>query len=76
MNKIFYYKKFAKYKIELHDFDKAFKYLNKMVILAWDTKQLDYELKAFDLFGLTYYYIGDIKMADFFHKKMASGMAE
>ncbi len=43
---------------------------------SWEFKFKDYEFKAYDLFGLCYYYKGNIKKAIFFHDKMSNGDLE
>jgi hypothetical protein len=46
------------------------------VLGSWEFKFKDYEFKAYDLFGLCYYYKGNIKKAIFFHDKMSNGDLE
>ena len=48
----------------------------KMLQMSWVCNQGRYELLAYDLIGLQYYYLGDLERAKQFHNKMAEGRIE
>ena len=51
----------------------SYLYITKMLICAWKLKNQDYELAAYQLIGLHFYYNGDVKKAILFHKKNIEG---
>ena len=51
-------------------------YYIKLLQMSWVCNQERYELLAYDLIGLQYYYLGDLERAKQFHNKMAEGRIE
>jgi len=51
-------------------------YYIKLLQMSWVCNQGRYELLAYDLIGLQYYYLGDLERAQQFHNKMAEGRIE
>lgn len=47
-----------------------------MLNLAWFTGNANYELYAYEMLGILFFYLEDIEKAKFFHNKMISGKLE
>jgi hypothetical protein len=47
-----------------------------MLRLTWYMKDTDKELKAYDLIGVQYFYMGNLEKANFYHNKMLRGECE
>ena len=57
-------------------FDDSLNHFHEMLKLALVTKNYDKEMDAYDLIGMSYYYLNDINKARYFHKKSISGEYE
>lgn len=60
----------------LSKFPLSLLYLKKMVQVAWYLKDLDKELRAFDLMGLQYFHLGDMDKAVYYHQRFISVESE
>lgn len=70
------YEKLGKCFQTLKNFPLALKYYLKMLELALYNNSKAKELLAYDLIGIQYFYIGDLNLANFFHKKLLEGDIE
>ena len=52
------------------DHNKAMQYFIKMLQCAWKINDSQSELKAYDLIGIQYFYLGQVSKAKFYHDKM------
>ncbi len=41
--------------------------LQKLLKLSWRLRDVEMELKAYDMIGLNYYYLNNMEMAYYFH---------
>lgn len=71
--KLLAYRQLAKCCLDLRDFPKAEVYLKKMLKLSWVVRNRTFELLAYDMIAINYYYQGDVERAQFFHQKFVSG---
>lgn len=60
----------------LQNHKKALIFLAKLLKLAWKLKDTEYELLAYDMIGLNYYYLGKIQEADYFHNRAVQDTKE
>jgi hypothetical protein len=51
-------------------------YFVKLLQTAWFCNSNRYELLAYDLIGVQYYYLGELEKAKYYHEKMMSGETE
>lgn len=47
-----------------------------MLKLAWKLRNTEFELIAYDLIGLNYYYLGKMDLADYFHNRAVEDLKE
>ncbi|KAM3128209.1 hypothetical protein pb186bvf_019692 [Paramecium bursaria] len=71
--KLVAYRQLSKCCLDLADFERAQVYLKKMLKLSWVMKDRNYEILAYDLIAMLFYYKGDVDRAQFFHNKFAIG---
>ena len=58
------------------DYQKALSYFIKMLQHSMLCHSESLEMKAYDLIGMQYYYLGDLQKAAYFHSKMSKGTFE
>jgi hypothetical protein len=51
-------------------------YAIKLLQIAWHINSLKYELEAYDLLAIQYFYLGEVQKAHYYHERMLSGRAE
>ncbi len=56
--------------------EEALHSFKKQLQLAWATGDRKAELLAYDNIGLSYYYLGDCKRAEYYHDRMVGGKLE
>ncbi len=44
--------------------------------ISWNIGDVNNELKAYDLIGVAFYYIGDLQRANYYHQRMVNGEFE
>ncbi len=52
------------------------RFIKKLLKLSWKINNLEYEFIAYDLLGISYYYIGDLKLASYFHYRAVNDKNE
>ena len=60
----------------LKSFNIALRYFIKMLEMSWVCKNTCKELVAYDLIGLQYFYMGNLELANYFHKRLLEGEIE
>lgn len=62
--------------MDLKYYPEAIKIFKKALQYAWKTKNVQQELLLYDLLGSAYYYQGNIKEAQYYHKRFTQGEFE
>ena len=58
------------------DHEKALAYFKKQLEVAWEQRDEEGELNAYDNMGLEYFYLGDIEKSSYYHDRMVRGKVE
>lgn len=60
----------------IKQYQKALVNYKKLLQLAWAENSIEWELKAYDFIGLTYYYFGELEKSKYYHRRMWEGIFE
>ena len=60
----------------MKNYDKAVKSFKKMLQLAWQEKDTDMEVQAYDNLSIDYYYSGEIAKANYYNDRIMRGKTE
>jgi len=75
-NKLKSYKYLGRCFQAVHNHPMAIFYYVKLLQTAWLCNSTRYELLAYDLMGVQYYYMGDLEKAKYYHQSMMAGEVE
>lgn len=59
--------------MEIKYYAEAIKVYKKALQYTWKTKNIDAELLIYDLLGSAYYYQGDLKESQYYHRRFTQG---
>ena len=70
VSKLKAYKNIARCYHDAQNYQNSIFYTIKMLQCSWGCKSHKFELQAYDFLGMNYYYLGQLKMANYYHEKM------
>ena len=75
-NKLKAYKNIARCYHDARNYQMSIFYTIKMLQCSWRCKSRKFELQAYDFLGMNYYYLGKLKLANYYHEKMMHSKLE